>query len=437
MKYNVARVVPWVGGYALLVLTPLMLAMIGASPAPRSFLVEFGVGLGFVAIALIGLQFVITGRFRSIAPVFGGDVVLQFHRQIGIVATVLIVAHPLLLVIGDPDYLEFLDPRVNLLRALALAAVVPAAVLLMVTSLWRELFRLNYEWWRAGHGVLALAVVFIGMVHGIQVGAYLGEFWKKGIWAGVLCGLMYLVIHTRVVRPALMKRRPYQLVEVRREVADVFTLVLEPVEHVGMRFSAGQYAWMTVGSSPYSMQQHPFSFASSAHSGELTFTSKAVGDFTSSWDAIEPGERVYLEGPFGAFTFDPTSEGAVFIVGGIGVTPAMSVLRTMRDTDDERPVVLVYGNTDLDAVVFRDELDELAGQLDLDIVHVLEEPPGNWDGESGFVDRDLLLRVLPADCRTYEFFVCGPEPLMDAAETALRDIGVTWRQIYTERFQIV
>jgi ferredoxin-NADP reductase len=48
-----------------------------------------------------------------------------------------------------------------------------------------------------------------------------------------------------------------------------------------------------------------------------------------------------------------------------------------------------------------------------------------------------LERTLPPDCRTYEFFICGPEPMMDAAETALRDMGVSWRQIYTERFQIV
>ena len=437
MKYNVARVLPWIGAYVALALAPLMLAMVGSTPAPRPFLNEVGVGLGFVGMGLLALQFVITGRFRSIAPIFGGDVVLQFHRQIGIVAVVVVLAHPAVLIASEPDFLEFFDPRVNILRALALTAVVPALVLLLVTSLWRELVRLNYEWWRAAHGVLALAVVFIGMVHGIQVGQHLDAVWKQIIWVGSLCGVMYLVVHTRVVRPMLMRRRPYRVAEVRRELPDTFTLILEPDGHVGMNFSAGQYAWMTIGPTPFSLQQHPFSFSSSAHSGELSFTAKAVGDFTSSWEHIEPGARTYLEGPFGAFTLDADSEGAVFVVGGIGVTPAMSILRTMRDTGDERPVVLIYGNPDIDSITFREELDELRDDLDLRIVHVLEEPPACWSGEAGFVDRELLERNLPPDCRTYEFFICGPEPLMDAAESALREMGVSWRQIYTERFQIV
>jgi predicted ferric reductase len=437
MKYNVTRVVPWVGAYIALALAPLVLAMVGSTPEPRPYWTEVGVGLGFVGTGLIGLQLVITGRFRSIAPIFGGDVVLQFHRQIGIVAIAVVLAHPAVLIASNPDYLEFFDPRVNILRALALTAVVPALVLLLVTSLWRELVRLNYEWWRAVHGLLSLAIVFIGMVHGIQVGEHLDAFWKQTIWAGSLLGLMYLVVHTRVVRPALMKRRPYRVKEVRRELPDTFTLVLEPEGHVGMNFRAGQYAWMTVGPSPYSLQQHPFSFSSSAHSGELSFTAKVLGDFTSSWEHIEPGESVYLEGPYGAFTLDADSEGAVFIAGGIGVTPAISILRTMRDTGDDRPAVLVYGNSDLESIVFREELDELSKDLDLRVVHVPEEADDDWHGERGFVDRELLERVLPPDCRTYEFFICGPEPMMDAAETGLRDMGVSWRQIYTERFQIV
>jgi predicted ferric reductase len=437
MKYSVSRVAPWIAAYVALALAPLLLGMVGATPDGRPFLTEIGVGLGFVGTGLLVLQLVITGRYRSIAPIFGGDVVLQFHRQIGIVAVVVVLAHPVVLIVSDTAYLEFFDPRVNLLRAIVLITVVPALVLQLVTSLWRELVRLEYEWWRLAHGVLALLIVGIGMVHGLIVSQHLEPLWKQVIWVGSLSGFMYLVVHSRVVRPALLKRRPYRVAEVREVLPDTHTLVVEPVGHVGMNFRPGQYAWITVGPSPFSMQQHPFSFSSSAHSGELSFTAKAVGDFTSSFGEFERGQSVFLEGPYGAFTLDADSDGAVFIVGGIGVTPAMSILRTMRDTDDDRPVILVYGNPDQDSITFREELDDLSQQLDLRVVHVLEEPGSDWDGEEGFVDEEVLQRVLPPDCRTYEYFICGPEPLMDAAESTLRDMGVSWRQIYTERFQIV
>ena len=437
MKFSLPDAAKWVGAYVVLVLSFLVLSATGPVPPPRPFFVEFGVGLGFVGMGILAVQFLITGRFRSIAPVFGADVVLQFHRQAGLVAAAIVVAHPVVLIATDPDYLQFLDPRVNVLRAIALTTVIPALLLLVATSLWRQRTGLNYEWWRLTHGTLSLLVLFIGMVHGIQVGGHLGVLWKQGIWVGVLVGAMYLVIHSRVVRPQMMKRRPYRVASVREELPGTFTLSVEPDGHVGMNFRAGQYAWITVGDSPYSMQQHPFSFSSSERSTELCFTAKAVGDFTSSWKDFEPGQPVFLEGPRGAFTFDAESRGAVFIAGGIGVTPVMSILRTMEADGDDRPVMLVYGNTTHADVIFREEIRALEDTLDLDVVHVLEELDEHSDSETGYIDDALLGRVLPADRRNYEYFICGPEPMMDSAESALRSMGVSWRQIYTERFQIV
>ncbi|CAN5874821.1 ferredoxin reductase family protein [soil metagenome] len=437
MKYSAPRVIRWIAVYLALAVAPLVLAVVGPLPAPRPFLVEFGVGLGFVGMGVLALQFVTTGRFRSIAPIFGADVVLQFHRQAGVVAFALVLAHPAVLVATDPNYLEFFDPRVNLLRAIALIAVIPALVLLLVTSLWRERVGLSYEWWRLVHGGLSLVVVFIGMVHGIQVSEYLGPIWKQGLWAGALVGLMYLVVHSRVIRPNLMKRRPYRVVEMREETPDTWTMTVEPEGHVGMRFAAGQFAWMTVDDSPYSLQQHPFSFSSSARDDTLGFTANAVGDFTAAWKDFEPGRLLYLEGPYGGFVLDPDSEGAVFIVGGIGVTPAMSILRTMRDNNDERPVLLFYGNETPEEITFADELSDLEADLELVVIHALGDPPDGWTGEEGYIDADMLQRRLPPDSRNYEYFICGPKPMMDITETALREMGVSWRQIYTERFQIV
>jgi hypothetical protein len=203
--------------------------MVGPTPEPRPFFVEVGVGLGFVGIGLIGLQFVITGRFRSIAPIFGGDVVLQFHKQIGIVAVGLVLAHPAVLIASEPDYLEFFDPRVNILRALALTAVVPALVLLLVTSLWREFgSRLNYEWWRVGHGCWHSLSCSSGWCTASRSASTSTRCGSRSSGRARCCGLMYLVVHTPVVRPMLMKRRPYRVAEVRRELPDTYTLVWNP-----------------------------------------------------------------------------------------------------------------------------------------------------------------------------------------------------------------
>jgi predicted ferric reductase len=437
VKYTNGRIVAWVAAFVVLGLSPMALALIGPNPEARSLLVEMGVGLGLVGTAVLALQFATSGRFRSVAPKFGPDVVLHFHRSTGSVAFGLILAHVLVLVIANPDYLAFFDPRVNVLRALALIAVLPALAVLVGTSLWRQRVGLVYEWWRASHGALSVLVLLVGLVHGLQVGHYINGFWRQGIWVGGLLGVAYLVVHTRVVRPWLMRRRPWVVTDTIAELDDVTTLELRPEGHEGLGFRAGEYVWITLGDSPFSLQQHPFSIASSEEEERLWLTAQAAGDFTSTWRDVEPNETAYLEGPFGGFTLDPGEDGLVFVAGGIGVTPIISMLRTMSDRDDRRRSFLFYGNPTLDEVVFADEIDELEKTLELEVTHVPEEPPEGWEGPSGFIDADLLNERLPDDFRDFQYYVCGPEPMMDAVEQALRSLGISWRRIYTERFNIV
>src|SRR5690606_30572225 len=138
--------------------------------------------------------------------------------------------------------LSYLDPRVNLLRALALSAVTGALMLLTATSLWRLTFRLQYEWWRIVHGSLAAFILVIAVVHPLQVGHYVSGPVKQIMVAGFgLIGIA-LLGNTRLVRPARMKRRPYRVKAVREERAGAATLVLTPEGHSGIRFRPGQFA---------------------------------------------------------------------------------------------------------------------------------------------------------------------------------------------------
>jgi predicted ferric reductase len=437
-KYSMRAAVTWLGLLLLLTLVPLAIAMIPPVPFRRALGIEFGVALGFIGMGLMCVQFLFSGRFARIGASFGTDNVLQLHRQVGIVGVLLVLAHPLVLILANPDFIVYFDPRVNFLRALALSYVTTAVTVLIVTTLWRERFHLSYEWWRLVHGLLALSIVFTGVVHGIQVGNYLDPLWKKVLWAGFASAAMYLVVHSRIVRPARARRRPYRVAAVETERGDVTILTLEPDGHKGLRYEAGQFAWITLRDSPFSLQQHPFSFVSAANAPRVQFAAKALGDFTSTWKNLEVGARAYLEGPLGGFTRKPHPTMGVFIiVGGIGVTPAISLLRTMRAEHSRHPAILLYANSNWEEVAFRDEIAELERQVRLKVVHVLSEPPKDWTGESGLLTREMLARHLPSNPNDSEYFICGPEPLMDIAETSLRKLGVDWRRIYSERFKIV
>jgi ferredoxin-NADP reductase len=146
---------------------------------------------------------------------------------------------------------------------------------------------------------------------------------------------------------------------------------------------------------------------------------------------------VFVDGPHGAFSIDQ-DEGPGFglIAGGVGIAGLISTLRTMADREDARPVLLFYGNRDWDDVAFRDELEQLKDGLNLSLIHVLERPPSDWTGETGYVTAEVLARHLPTGYRRFQFFICGPDPMMDAAEAALVELGVPAERVHTERFDM-
>jgi len=438
MKYGLLQTIFWIMLFLALALLPMAVALLGSKPPAREFWIEFGVMLGFLGFGILILQFVITGRYRWFGAGFSLDNLLQFHKVTGIFALLLILAHPAVLITADPDFLAYFDPRENLPRALALSYISVAVIVLVASSLWRLTFRLSYERWRLVHGVLSFSILFLGLGHMLMVQHYTEPIWKAGAFV-VLCGAgLYLLVHSRVVRPRLMRRRPYRLLGVRPEISDGFTLVLEPDGHRFNKWRSGQFTWVTVGDSPFSMQQHPFSLASSPLQGQVELTMKAFGDFTSAAAKLEPGTRIWLEGPYGAFYHEPEKHtGAVFVAGGVGITPIMSMLRTARESNDPSPYLLIYGNKNWDDIIFREELEAMEKLINLKVVHVLEEAHEGWKGEEGFIDEDVLRRHVPEDREAYAYYICGPEKMIDLSESSLRDLGVPAPQIFSERFNMV
>jgi predicted ferric reductase len=188
-----------------------------------------------------------------------------------------------------------------------------------------------------------------------------------------------------------------------------------------------------------SLEQHPFTIASSAaHPQRLGFTIKELGDFTSSIGQMKPGTAAYLDGPYGAFTIDESSRAIVMSAGGIGITPMMSIIRTLRDERDQRPLLLIYAVHSLDCAVYGEELCAATAAMNLRIVHVLEQPPDDWTGERGYITRDLLQRqIAPLKPAETQFLICGPPPMMNVVEQSLLDLNTPMWNIRAERFDIV
>ena len=288
------------------------------------------------------------------------------------------------------------------------------------------------------HLVLGVAAIAFAQLHVSLAGLYTNTWWKQGIWIGTAALMVGLVVYLRVVKPAWQRSYVWKVAEVRAERGHTHTLALEPVGHDGMRFQPGQFAWLKVAKTPFTLEEHPYSISSSAErTDRLEFGIKALGDFSSRVGEIQPGTPAFVDGPHGAFSIDRyRAAGYVFFAGGVGVTPTMSFLRTLADRRDPRPVLLFYADSAWEDVAYREELDSLAERLELETVYVLENAPDEWDGETGYIDRGVLERHLPVEDFTRFHFICGPPQMMDAVHSALLELGVPEAHIQMERFNL-
>ena len=433
----VVRGIAWLGILIGICVAPLAFALISTNRPGLGFWTDFSVALGFVGLALMGIEFALVARVKAVAEPFGTDALVDFHRQIGYAGLAFVLIHVALS--AELGKVTEFTPALTPARVWFGAVATAALVVLVVTSVWRRRMRLSYEIWQVLHAVLAVIAVVAALVHVLLVNYYVDTVWKQVLWSLMAAAFIGLLVWVRVLRPLQMRRRPWTVERIRPERDRTVVLTLRPTGHDGLRFEPGQFAWITVGRSPFSVTSHPFSLCSSAEtSGSVEVAIKAAGDFSSSVATVEPGTEVYLDGPHGVFSIDQY-EGAGFclIAGGVGIAPALSMLETLADRGDVRPVVLFAGNRNWDSIIFRDRIQELTPRLTMTVVHTLEEPPPDWTAETGYLDADILARHLPVGYRRFQFFACGPNAMLDAVETALVQIGTPADRIHTERFDWV
>ncbi|MGC1884945.1 MAG: ferric reductase-like transmembrane domain-containing protein [Stellaceae bacterium] len=438
LPYKVRGAV-WLILYLFFILAPVFALLAGTLPPTRDFWTEFSVAIGYSGLAMMGLQFGLTARFRHVTEPWGEDVIYHFHRQISLIAVGLVIAHPLILFVVRPELLALLNSIQAPWRARFAALSTYSLIALVVMALWRAKLNISYETWHLTHIVLAAVAVTAGLLHMVGWGFYLTDPWKRALWIGLMIFWIGLLLYVRIVKPLFMLRRPYRVSEVRKERGDTSTLVMHPDGHPGFRFSPGQFGWLTLWGSPFKITGHPFSFSSSAEvtDGRVEMSIRNLGDFTSAIHKVPVGQRIYLDGPYGAFTIGNPADMHVLIAGGVGITPMMSMIRTLADRSDTRPAILLYGSRDWESITFREELEALKARLNLTVVHVLANPSAGWTGEQGFITAEVFERHLPPPYADHEYFICGPDVMMDAIEKALGDMNVPLSKYHSERYSFV
>ena len=425
--------------YLLLIFLPLIVFFVFPMPPRREAWRDLSVMLGFVGLSIAGLQFLPTARIPFLADVFDLDGIYKVHHHLGVFSVLMVFLHPVLLLVNNPYTLLLLNPITAPWRAQAGIIGLAALILIAIVSVLRKEIKLDYNAWHVIHDLLAIGIVFFAFIHLKKVNYYTAMPAMRISWIVQAVIWVGITIYVRILKPLAIKRRPYTVHKVIQEIPGTWSLLLKPSGHPGIRFNAGQVAWLNINTSPFTLHRNPFSISGSAHkTDQLRFSIKNVGDFTELTGELKGGETVYVDGPYGSFSLDDplTKKGLVLLAGGIGAAPIMSILQTLADEKDKRPVTLFYGNYDDKNISFKDEINDLKKDLNLSVIHVLEVASKKVKSDVGFISREMLVRDLPENRDELYYFICGPLPMIEAMEAHLKALGIPRRQVTSEKYEM-
>jgi ferredoxin-NADP reductase len=246
-----------------------------------------------------------------------------------------------------------------------------------------------------------------------------------------------------MARAAVQRRLIWRLARLTRRVDEtprVKTLVFGVPGWPGHR--AGQHVDVRLTAEDGYQAQRSYSIASAPEdSDRVALTVERIDDGEVSpylVDELAEGDQIELRGPIGGyFVWDIDVGGPLLLVGGgSGVCPLMAMLRHRAARESRVPTRLLYSSRTLEDVIYKGELDQLAGRADgLEVFHTLtrSQPPG-WSGYARRIDREMLAEVGFAPEQRPLCMVCGPTPLVEAVARTLVELGNPPDRVKTERF---
>ena len=202
---------------------------------------------------------------------------------------------------------------------------------------------------------------------------------------------------------------------------------------------AGQHLDVRLTAEDGYQAQRSYSIASAPDGARVELTVERLDDGEVSpylTDELRPGDKIELRGPVGGyFVWEPAQGGPVLLIGGgSGVVPLMAMIRERTNASSDAEMRLLFSSRSWDDVIYRDELERVAGG-GITVIHTLTraQPPG-WSGYGRRVDAAMLAEVGPEPAARPQIYVCGPTPFVEAVAAALVGLGHEPRAIKTERF---
>lgn len=401
---------------------------------------------GLTGLLLFSVTVVLSGRFRLVESVIGGlDKVYRAHHMLGALAFAFILVHPAFLAwklaqISLERAAHLFGPTTRwplLAGQLALTAMIPA----LVVTLY---FTVRHQTLVALQRMLGVAMIPVAY-HSIFTGGDSVRSLPLRVYIAFLCALGFaaLIKHSLFGR-RLDRHRSYVVTSVRHVAPELAELRLAPTGSA-LKFVPGQFAYLrfpdAASTGPTATvtermtdEPHPFSIASAPSTDDVRFVVKMIGDWTRHIEDVAVGAPAVIEGPYGRFSHRFVhGRSQLWIAGGVGITPMLSMAASLAPTGCPYDVDLVWVFPTSEDAPFVDELQELAAQRPHLRVHA------RGDDHFPLLTAQALGSICDespgAPLQRREILMCGPAAMRDALRTQLLASGVSARRIHDEEFR--
>ncbi|WP_353813231.1 ferredoxin reductase family protein [Agromyces sp. SYSU T00266] len=441
-RVRLADLLEGVAWFSTVVVLALFLADGGASYFTNPLEVPTGLGIvaGLVGSNVVFIMLVLVARVPLLDRAFGADRTLAAHRWLGKPAIILLIAHALLLMWGyglalGRDPIAQAAAMLTSMRDMPQAfAALAGFILVVVTSLAVVRRVVSHEFWYLVH-LVTYAAVLLALPHQFSQGGLFAEgTWARWYWVAVSFGVLALILVFRVLIPLGRNlRHRLRVTEVVREAPGVASVTMTGRDLERLHGEGGQYSIWRFWSPGLRWEGHPYSLSAAPDGRSFRITVRDLGDDSRRVLSLEPGTRVYFEGPYGVFTTATrTSPDAVLMGAGIGITPiralADSMVRAARSV-----TVILRANED-GQLYLRREFDAFREHPSVRVIEVVGPPATRtrtWLPDSM---GDASLATLVPDLVDADVYVCGPAVWADLVIADARSAGLRRRQIHSERF---
>jgi predicted ferric reductase len=408
---------------------------------------------GLVGMVMYALNLIYATRLRFLEYWFGGlNRVYIAHHLLGGFALILLAFHPMLLALRYvktsitqaallliPNGLTPIDALWDKSSDFHTTVIIQWGIFFGIIAFWGMVvlllitffIKIPYHVWLFTHRFLGYAFFLAGL-HVIILSSNASSSNALRLYVLVMSVLGILAfIYRSLVGKILIRKYKYSVVDVAIEAGNV-THITMAASDLPMSYKPGQFVFIRfpeLGPRGLNKEWHPFSISSSPKDKFLRLSIKGLGDYTNKLlTEIQPGTVAEVEGAYGKFTYtNYKNKNQVWVAGGIGITPFLSMVKSLPDTDYK--IDLYYCVRSESELLDWDKLSEVAALKQGDFkVHpyVAEKQQGNLTAD--------IIEQTSGNLKGKDIFICGPPPMMSALRKQLKAKLIPGTSIHTEEF---